>query len=445
MTTSTPTATAPAASATPAAAGGQAGAATTAADPTAGARFTALLASLGGPTLVAGTPAAAGGTVPVDASSEAEPAAETPCEGEPSTMLEAAAAAAALVPLIPAPVVVPVAGSAAAETPTGPAGTTPAVTAPAAVDTNAVADAAADTVTVPVAPAALAAVADALPTPSADTTSDTTGDGPGDGDAKDDGQGAMPVTVATTVDDGVTTLPLPAAADATPTPSAPAAAAAAAPAATAATSTSDSSAKRGDDDRKTDAAAAVDASASTTGTTDASGTQASVTIAGNDRTAAADAAQVTARVDHERFERLADGLAARLRVSLAGDGARVRMHLTPRELGEVVVRLELKDGLATAHLIADNRDAGRLLTAAMADLRTALADRGLRLDSVQVRVAGDGDGAMHGHAHAHDRQHHQAPERRTAAPFTFGRLDALRAVETPLAVGEPERGVSVLA
>jgi len=314
----------------------------------------------------------------------------------------------------------------------------------AAVDTNAVADAAADTVTVPVAPAALAAVADALPTPSADTTSDTTGDGPGDGDAKDDGQGAMPVTVATTVDDGVTTLPLPAAADATPTPSAPAAAAAAA--ATAATSTSEPSAKRGDDDRKTDAAAAVDASASTTGTTDASGTQASVTIAAGDRTEAADAAQVTARVDHERFERLADGLAARLRVSLAGDGARVRMHLTPRELGEVVVRLELKDGLATAHLIADNRDAGRLLTAAMADLRTALADRGLRLDSVQVRVAGDGEGPMHGNAHAQHQQHdHQARERRSAAPFTFGRLDALRAVETPLAAGEPERGVSVLA
>jgi flagellar hook-length control protein FliK len=122
------------------------------------------------------------------------------------------------------------------------------------------------------------------------------------------------------------------------------------------------------------------------------------------------------------------------------------MHLTPRELGEVVVRLELKDGLATAHLIADNRDAGRLLTAAMADLRTALSDRGLRLDSVQVRVAGDGEGPMHGHAHAQHQQHdHQARERRSAAPFTFGRLDALRAVETPLAAGEPERGVSVLA
>ena len=91
------------------------------------------------------------------------------------------------------------------------------------------------------------------------------------------------------------------------------------------------------------------------------------------------------------------------------------MHLTPRELGEVVVRLELKDGLATAHLIADNRDAGRMLTAAMGDLRTALADRGLRLDSVQVRVSGDAEGPMQGHAHAHDRQHdHQARERRPA-------------------------------
>ena len=437
MTTSTPTATAPAASATPAAAGGQAGVATTVADPTAGARFTALLASLGGPTLVAGS-------VPADASTEATPVTDTATDGEASTLLEAAAAATALVPLLPAPVVVPVAGATAAETPATPTAVTPAVTAPAVVDVNAVADAAADTVAVPVAPAALAAVAEGLPTASAESASDTAGDTPGQGDAEDDGRGAMPVTVATTVDDGVATLPLPAAADSTPAPAAPAAAAPAAPVAATAPSPSDSTAKRGDDDRKTDAAAAVDATASTTGTTDANGTAASVTVAGGARAEAADSTPVAARVDHERFERLADGLAARLRVSLTGDGARVRMHLTPRELGEVVVRLELKDGLATAHLIADNRDAGRLLTAAMADLRTALADRGLRLDSVQVRVAGDGEGPMHGHAQAHHQQHHQARERR-AAPFAFGRLDALRAVETPLVTGEPERGVSVLA
>ena len=445
MTTSNPTATAPATSATPAQAGGQPGNATTAADPTAGARFTALLASLGGPTLVAGTPAAAG-TVPADASTEAEPVTETAGDCDPSTLLEAAAAAAALVPTLPAPVVVPVAGATAAETPATPTATTPAITAPAAVDANAIADAAADTVAVPVAPAALAAVAEGLPTPSAGTTSDTAGDTPDGGDAQDDGQGAMPITVATTVDDGVTTLPLPAAADSTPAPSAQAAAAAAAPAAATAPSTSDATAKRGDDDRKTDATAAVDATASTTGTTDTNGTTASVTVANGARAEATDSSTLAARVDHERFERLADGLAARLRVSLAGDGARVRMHLTPRELGEVVVRLELKDGLATAHLIADNRDASRLLTAALADLRTALADRGLRLDSVQVRVAGDGEGPMHGNAHAHDRQHdHQARERRPSAPFAFGRLDALRAVETPLAISEQERGVSVLA
>ncbi len=225
----------------------------------------------------------------------------------------------------------------------------------------------------------------------------------------------MPLTVATTVDDGVATLPLPAAADSTPAPAAPAAAAPAAPVAATAPSPSDCDrqARRRTTARRTPRPA-VDATASTTGTTDANGTTASVTVAGGARAEAADSTPLAARVDHERFERLADGLAARLRVSLAGDGARVRMHLTPRELGEVVVRLELKDGLATRTSSPTPPTPARLLTAAMADLRTALADRGLRLDSVNVRVAGDAGGPMHGHAHAHDQQ--QPPGTGSGAP-----------------------------
>ena len=160
-----------------------------------------------------------------------------------------------------------------------------------------------------------------------------------------------------------------------------------------------------------------------------------------DTTAAA--APAVSTVDRERLERLIDGLAARLKLSQAGDGARVRMHLEPRELGELVIRLEIRDGIAQASLITDNRDAGRYLQGAIADLRSGLADRGVQLDRVDVRVAGDGTRDprhqagqpqhQHGHRHGHRAQ------------LTFGRLEPL----APLAhdsTHAPDHGrVSILA
>ena len=192
------------------------------------------------------------------------PATETAGDCDPSTLLEAAAAAAALVPPLPAPVVVPVAGATAAETPATPTAATPAITAPAAVDANAIADAAADT----------------RRRPGGTRRPRGGGRGPADpvgghrvrhrpatrrtgGDAQDDGQGAMPITVATTVDDGVTTLPLPAAADSTPAPPHRRLPPRRHPLPPRPRPRPTATAKRGDDDRKTDAAAAVDATAST--------------------------------------------------------------------------------------------------------------------------------------------------------------------------------------
>jgi flagellar hook-length control protein FliK len=125
-----------------------------------------------------------------------------------------------------------------------------------------------------------------------------------------------------------------------------------------------------------------------------------------------------APIDRERLERLADGLAVRLRVSHAAEGARIRMQLEPRELGEVVVRLEIRDGVAHAHLIAESTDAGRALTSSLGDLRSALADRGLQLESVSVRVAGEGA------SNTADGQAGQPQaDRRARAPLTFGRID----------------------
>jgi flagellar hook-length control protein FliK len=122
-------------------------------------------------------------------------------------------------------------------------------------------------------------------------------------------------------------------------------------------------------------------------------------------------------IDRERVERLADGLAARLKVSHAADGARIRMQLEPRELGEVVVRLEIRNGMAHAHLIAESADAGAALQASLADLRSSLADRGLQLESVSIRVAGESA------SNSRDQTGQPQGDRRSRAPLSFGRID----------------------
>jgi flagellar hook-length control protein FliK len=108
-------------------------------------------------------------------------------------------------------------------------------------------------------------------------------------------------------------------------------------------------------------------------------------------------------IDRERFIRLVDGLEARLRVSGADGGKAMRMTLRPAELGDVTVRLQIAaDGQsATATLLAQNHQTGDLLAQAAGDLRQALADRGLRLDRLEVTagsLAGDpaNDGAPSG-------------------------------------------------
>jgi flagellar hook-length control protein FliK len=157
---------------------------------------------------------------------------------------------------------------------------------------------------------------------------------------------------------------------------------------------------------------------------------------------AAPAPQLPAPLDRERFDRLVDGLAARLKLSQAGDGARVRMQLDPKELGEVVVRLQIRDGVAQASLIADNRDAGRVLQSAIADLKSGLADRGVQLDRVDVRVAGDGAGRQQHEPRNPHANHHGHRHSSGAVIAQLGLSDPAAASPEPAALAG---SVSILA
>ena len=120
--------------------------------------------------------------------------------------------------------------------------------------------------------------------------------------------------------------------------------------------------------------------------------------------------------DRERFVRLVDGLEARLRVSGAEGGKAMRMTLRPAELGDLTVRLHIAaDGQsATATLLAQNHQTGDLLAQAAGDLRQALADRGLRLDRLEVTA-----GSLAGDARRTARHPaHPNPNRRTRAART---------------------------
>ncbi len=162
------------------------------------------------------------------------------------------------------------------------------------------------------------------------------------------------------------------------------------------------------------------------------------------RTEGSSAPIATGGIDRERFDRLVDGLAARLKLSYAGDGARVRMNLEPRELGEIVVRLHIRDGIAQASVITDNGDATRMLQGALADLRSALADRGIQLDHVDVRTSGDptGDRRQQAGQDAGASRH-----RPTGEPWRFGRTDAVAAAVDQPAVAGVRHGqpISLLA
>jgi flagellar hook-length control protein FliK len=142
-------------------------------------------------------------------------------------------------------------------------------------------------------------------------------------------------------------------------------------------------------------------------------------------------------IDRERVERLAEGLAARLKVSHAADGARIRMQLEPRELGEVVVRLEIRNGIAHAHLIAESADAGTALQASLSDLRASLADRGLQLDSVSIRVAGEGASS------ARDQAAQSQGDRHPRAPLSFGRIDEVGTIAATDQIDRAREGQAV--
>lgn len=98
-----------------------------------------------------------------------------------------------------------------------------------------------------------------------------------------------------------------------------------------------------------------------------------------------------------------------LKVTLDGKRSEVRFQLHPEHLGQVAVRLVLQEGVVRANLLAQNQAVKAALEANMEQLRTRLADQGLKVEQIYVTVSGEGASGQPHHSHHREQRHFGQP------------------------------------
>lgn len=107
----------------------------------------------------------------------------------------------------------------------------------------------------------------------------------------------------------------------------------------------------------------------------------------------------------ERIDHIAEQLATRLRLSHAAGGSQVQLSLKPRELGEVTVQMNVRDGLVAATILVDKADTLRTMQTNIEELKRSLEGQGLTVQEFSVDVRGEaGAGGANARAAAELRQ-----------------------------------------
>jgi flagellar hook-length control protein FliK len=91
----------------------------------------------------------------------------------------------------------------------------------------------------------------------------------------------------------------------------------------------------------------------------------------------------------ERIDHIAEQLATRLRLSHAAGGTQVNLSLKPRELGEVTVQMNVRDGAVAATILVDKADTLRTMQTNIEDLKKSLENQGLVIQEFSVDVRGE--------------------------------------------------------
>jgi flagellar hook-length control protein FliK len=98
----------------------------------------------------------------------------------------------------------------------------------------------------------------------------------------------------------------------------------------------------------------------------------------------------------ERIDTIAEQLATRLRLSQAAGGTQVQLSLKPRELGDVTVQMQVREGVVAATVLVDRADALNTIGTHIDELRRSLEDQGLSIQQLNVDVRGDWAGSAAG-------------------------------------------------
>ena len=87
-----------------------------------------------------------------------------------------------------------------------------------------------------------------------------------------------------------------------------------------------------------------------------------------------------------------DRLSHDVQTLISSDNREARLHLRPRELGDLSIKVEMKDGQAKVHFTVETAAAQSFIADATPRLQTMMENRGFRLDQASVDVGGNGAG-----------------------------------------------------
>lgn len=102
-----------------------------------------------------------------------------------------------------------------------------------------------------------------------------------------------------------------------------------------------------------------------------------------------------------------DRLAQDVETLVSSDNREARLHLRPRELGDLSIRLEMQDGKARVHFTVDTAAAQSLIADAAPRLQAMMENRGFRLEQSSVDVGSGGSSAGQQGSGGNGRQDNQ--------------------------------------
>nr|CBX30121.1 hypothetical protein N47_D29300 [uncultured Desulfobacterium sp.] len=88
----------------------------------------------------------------------------------------------------------------------------------------------------------------------------------------------------------------------------------------------------------------------------------------------------------------------------------INLHLTPPELGSVKLSMEIKDSILHLKIVAESSSAKEVLLNNSHDLKTVLADQGIKLERLDIRVESNSGNALTDLNKGFNQEHRQYQE-----------------------------------